>query len=610
MVNLTSEGSLFLVMAIFLCRFFPCPGYVIIKDSEKRVDGSGEAERRTIRMARLCHNRTSRNRLEGEVMKDSGQNSAGSGLLKGAAVLGAAAVISKLLGTLQKIPLQNLGGDTAFGIYNIVYPVYNLILTLAIAGFPLAISKFVSERIAEGREGEARHVLNVASALLMISGVLSFALLYFGAGPIARLLGSSQTESAIRSVSFALLLVPPLAALRGYFQGRGNMVPTAASQVMEQLVRVVTMIALLLYFLRIQGSNESIAAGATFGSVTGAAAGLAAMAFFWTRDLRKRRASSTDPRREPTGRIVRSILRVALPIGFGSVALPVLTLVDSFTMPRLLGLQGLGETARLHQIGLYNHGQPLVQLVNMIVISMSAALVPAISEANMKGQRSLIHSTTDLSVRFTWLVGLAASFGLAFTAVPLNIMFFKSAEGWEAMAILAFTAAFGAVSTVTGSVLIGLGSASIPAWNLLIAALIKTLLNLWLIPLFGIEGSAVSAVCAYAAAAALNLLYLRRGTGFRLSAGSLLFRPAAAVICMCFSIVAFRFLMDRLFGVISLSIRLQATVTALVCVAVGAAVFTAALFRFGAVTRRELERIPGVGEKVVSGLVRLKWIKS
>lgn len=95
----------------------------------------------------------------------------GSALLGGAAVLGAAAIFSKLLGTLQKIPLQNVAGDEAFGIYNAVFPFYTFLLFLSTAGFPVAVSKFVSEHAASGRDEEARRVLAVASVLMFGMGL-------------------------------------------------------------------------------------------------------------------------------------------------------------------------------------------------------------------------------------------------------------------------------------------------------------------------------------------------------------------------------------------------------------------------------------------------------
>jgi O-antigen/teichoic acid export membrane protein len=214
-----------------------------------------------------------------------------SKLVKGAVVLAAAAVISKLLGTLQKIPLQNIAGDAVFGIYNTVYPLYIVILILATAGVPIAVSKFVSEKVAQGDSAGALHVLYLALILLSGNGVLFFFILFYGADWIASLLGNRHIAASIQGISFALLVMPILAALRGYFQGLQEMMPTAVSQVAEQLIRVATMVLLLFYFIRLGAEDSVIAAGALFGSVTGAAAGAGVMVYYWRRHRRQSRLS-------------------------------------------------------------------------------------------------------------------------------------------------------------------------------------------------------------------------------------------------------------------------------------------------------------------------------
>ncbi|WP_233454978.1 polysaccharide biosynthesis protein [Paenibacillus elgii] len=445
----------------------------------------------------------------------------GSALLQGAALLGLAAVISKLIGTLQKIPLQNLAGDAVFGIYNAVYPLYILILVLATAGFPLVVSKFVSEYAAERQYHEARRVLRVASASLMVTGIVFFSLLYFGAETIARWMAAPQTAPAIRSVSYALLVVPLMSALRGYYQGYQDMRPTAWSQVVEQTVRVATMVVLLLALMRLGLGPERIAAGATFGSVTGALAGLAVMLWYWRKEPRRKQVPGEVDgggwRRDWA--LAKRLAAYALPLCLGSVAMPILTLVDSFTMPRLLRSAGFDESEALYQFGLYNHGLPLVQLVAMIASSMSAALVPAIAEALRRGDAEAVRARAGLSLRLTWLIGLAASFGLALLAEPLNVMFFKSAEGTAAMAVLAFTALFSAMNIVAGSVLQGLGAVRAPVLYLLLAAAVKVAASVAIVPRYGIDGAAWASLAAYALAGGLALAHALRAAGVLAAGG-------------------------------------------------------------------------------------------
>ncbi|KPV58103.1 polysaccharide biosynthesis protein [Paenibacillus sp. A3] len=537
-------------------------------------------------------------------------------LLQGAALLGLAAVISKLIGTLQKIPLQNLAGDAVFGIYNAVYPLYILILVLATAGFPLVVSKFVSEYAAERQYDEARRVLRVASLSLMGTGIVFFLLLYFGAETIARWMAAPQTAPAIRSVSYALLVVPLMSALRGYYQGYQDMRPTAWSQVVEQMVRVATMVVLLLVLMRLGFGPERIAAGATFGSVMGALAGLAVMLWYWRKERRRElfRAQASVGggggwRRDWA--LAKRLSAYALPLCLGSVAMPILTLVDSFTMPRLLRSAGFDESEALYQFGLYNHGLPLVQLVAMIASSMSAALVPAIAEALRRGDADAVRARAGLSLRLTWLIGLAASFGLALLAEPLNVMFFKSAEGTAAMAVLAFTALFSAVNIVAGSVLQGLGAVRAPVLYLLLAAAVKVAASVALVPRYGIDGAAWASLAAYALAGGLALAHALRAAGVPAAGGLAAMKPMLGIGFMALGLLAVTHGVPPLLAQLPAALppRGTAAVIALGGVAVGALAYAVALLRLGVVTAADLALVPQLAGKPLAWLRRFRLLR-
>lgn len=533
-------------------------------------------------------------------------------LLKGAAVLGAAAVLSKLLGTLQKIPLQNVAGDAAFGIYNAVYPLYILILFAATAGFPVAVSKFVAESVIHGDHLEAKRIARISGAVLLASGIVLFVLLYFGASEIAGWIGIQQTEKAIRSVSFALLLAPTLAVLRGYFQGYQNMLPTAISQVIEQLIRVITMVALLLYLAALAYDEEWIAAGATFGSVTGAAAGLVVMYVYWRKAMRSLRYSEgLESRGElevkplSTRKWIRRIGAYAIPVCLGAIVVPLLTLVDTFTMPRLLEASQGSELEAMRQFGLYNRGLPLVQLVVMIASSMSAVLVPAMADAKARGLTDVMRSRAEMSIRLSWLIGLGASFGLAFAAAPINMMLYKNGEASLTMAVLAFTALFSTLNAVSASVLQGAGAIHTPAQALLVAIVLKALGNVVLMPRWGIEGAALSAVIAYAAAAGLNLVQLRRCTGARFALRPYVIAPTLGVVAMGVCLAALQLLALPAVAAWHVPERLSASAIALVGVVGGAAVYGLVLLRSGSISREELRLMPELDRKLAPVLARI-----
>jgi O-antigen/teichoic acid export membrane protein len=545
---------------------------------------------------------------------------AGAKWVQGAAILGLAAVISKLLGTIQKIPLQNIAGDGAYGIYTAVYPFYILILFLATAGFPIAVSAFVAERATQDDVRNARRVLTSAIFLLSISGVLGFLLLFFGAGGIALLIGNTETKPAIQSVSFALIFVPIMSALRGYFQGWNDMLPTAVSQVAEQFVRVGTMVAVLLMLSSWSWSDSWVAAGATFGAVTGACVGMLIMLMYWQRHIRHEARSpipvhdTTDTYPypyplEPYSLLMKRMLRFALPVCIGAIAVPVISIVDTFTLPRLFRAADMSDHEVMQVFGIYARGLPLVQMVAMLVSSISVAIVPAISEARVSGQWSVIRTRSESSIRFTWLVGLAASVGLAVTAYPVNIMLYANDLGTSAIAILAFTAMFSTLNITTAAVLQGMGAVTLPAYHLLLAALIKIVLNICLTPIWGMNGAALAGVIAFGCAAVLNLVAIRRRTGVVLPSRTYIVKPMVALGVMAGVAWGISYglppCLDELIG----SRRMIYTITACTAILAGMIAFLIALFGLKIITAEDVTAVPGAQRRIIPFLIKLRIIR-
>ena len=197
----------------------------------------------------------------------------GNKILRGAAVLGIAGLVVKLLGAFFRIPLQSLIGEEGMAYYGYAYPLYALFLVIATAGIPVAISRLVSEKIALKDYEGAHKVFKVSSWLLFFIGLFAFAVCYFGAGFISEhVIGDIGALKPLKAIAPALIFVPVMSAFRGYFQGRQNMNPTAVSQFVEQVFRVG--VGLALAYTLMDESLDSAAAGATFGATAGSIAGL------------------------------------------------------------------------------------------------------------------------------------------------------------------------------------------------------------------------------------------------------------------------------------------------------------------------------------------------
>ncbi|MBD2872835.1 oligosaccharide flippase family protein, partial [Paenibacillus arenilitoris] len=463
---------------------------------QKEKDEAGAAEETTLAEARIADARPRLRRGTRRLWTS------------GVAVMAGAALLSKFIGVFQKIPLQNLAGDRVFGIYNAVYPFYQLAAVLATAGLPTAVSLLIAERLRNGNDPEAvRRTLYAAMLLLGLTGITAFGLMWAGAGHVARWIGDAETARAVRAVSVALLLAPLVAALRGYAQGLGRMPLSAGSQVAEQTIRVAVMLLALAAGWSAGWSDAEIAAGVMSGSAAGACASLLVLAgYSWCGRSRKRLA------REP-GAIraeMKRLAAIALPVALGAVVVPALGVVDAFTVPRLLKSGGLAEAEAMAMFGIYSRAQPLVQLVVMVAGAAAAALVPGLALARLRGAYGQLRLQLSISERAAWGIGAAAAVGLALLAEPLNVMLYADAAGTAAFALVGCTALAGSVNAVTAPALQAMGAVRAPAVLLLVAALLKGALNVALVPSYGVDGAALAGVAALSAVALFGAGMLRR----------------------------------------------------------------------------------------------------
>lgn len=548
------------------------------------------------------------------VASEADKPGAGRALWRGAALLGGAALLTKLIGTLQKIPLQNVAGDETFGLYSAVYALAVMWMTLAAAGVPIAVSVLVAERVAVGDEHGASRVMRWSLALLGTSGLVMFALLCLGAERFADWMGVEEAASAIRMSSVALLFAPATAVLRGYRQGRMEMLQPAVSQIAEQVARVACMLIMLFYAVHAAWSPSATAAAVHGGLGAGAAAGLIAM--LWQSEWRKLRpfvirrksaavvSGETDSAADGAGarkihypesrkQLLKRIALVAIPVALASVVAPLFGLIDAFSIPRLLDKHG-GEASAfsLSAFGVYNRGIALNQLVIMAAAGAAAALVPALTAARARGDDAELAGRATFAMRIAWWFGSAAAVGLAILAGPINVSLFSDDSGTAAMAIIAIAAAGGTLQAVSSALLQGLGDLRSPAVNLAAAAVLKLALNAALVPAHGIRGAAAAMAAAYAAAALLNALSLRQRVRLPAPRLGVAWRSAASLAAMAAAVAVFALALGALTG--ALPARAAALLAALPGIALGAAVFAAALVAFGALAPGEWRALPGL----------------
>ncbi|HOV43111.1 MAG TPA: polysaccharide biosynthesis protein, partial [Syntrophothermus lipocalidus] len=243
--------------------------------------------------------------------------------LVGAFILAVAGAVSKALGAVYRIPLARLIGGEGMGLYQMAYPIYTTILALATAGVPVAISVLVARKETEGLRGDSRRIFRVSLVGLALLGLVLSIVVWQGAGFLARnILHEPRAVYPIMAIAPAIFFSGLMSVFRGYFQGYQWMVPTAVSQVVEQIFRV-TFVLILAYLLFPRGL-EYAAAGATFGAVVGGIAGLIFLLYSYIRFRRQmKRDSGVLPcSRESSVELGWQVVKLAVPISFGAVVVP------------------------------------------------------------------------------------------------------------------------------------------------------------------------------------------------------------------------------------------------------------------------------------------------
>lgn len=454
-------------------------------------------------------------------------------LLKGAATLGAAGLVVKILGAVFRIPLVNWIGDIGMANYNPAYYIYNFFLVLATAGIPIAISKMVSERIAVGHYGEAHRIYKISLGLMASIGFICFIVLFVFAPQLSTLVKNPQAALAMRAIAPCLIFVPAMAAMRGYFQGMQNMRPTAVSQVFEQLFRVLVGLSLAYFLFHMTGASafatkydayERGAAGAAFGATAGSIGGLIVILLVYglsKKSIHGRIRRSKNNVYEPTGRILKRILIIAIPVTVGAAIMPITNLVDATIVLGRLQQAGLDYMAAK---GLY--GQlggfvgSLVYLPQVLIYSVAISLVPLISAAHRIGDTKAVRENAALGVRMACIIGFPCAMGLMALSKPIMLLIYPAqAESAISAANILFTMSIGIFflsgsQTLTG-VLQGVGKQAIPVRNLFFGVILKIIITWTLtgIPSINIQGAAIGTVCAFAVASTLNLYAVRKYTG-------------------------------------------------------------------------------------------------
>ncbi|WP_067841266.1 putative polysaccharide biosynthesis protein [Amphibacillus sediminis] len=424
---------------------------------------------------------------------------------KGAFLLTYAGLLSKVLSAAYRIPLQNITGDVGFYVYQQVYPFIGMATMLALYGFPSAISKLLAGQM----ELPSKKIIQSIFFLLFGFCIIIFSLIYSLAPLIASLMGDLALTNSIKVCAFIFLLIPIVSGLRGLHQGQNNMVPTALSQVVEQLVRVSLIIGISWFIVRFNRSLYEVGIGAVLASITGAVTACLVL-IIYQRKQSGRIWQDDSQVSDNWSTLFTRIICYGVVMAINHMLLLLLQFIDAFTLVPQLVEQGVPLVQAQTLKGILDRGQPLAQLGIVTASSLALALIPSVTKARLSKDRERFIGYVSSTWRFTLYLATGATAGLIILFPEVNTVLFKEDIGTFSLRVFSITILFAALSISTAAILQGLGHIYRTAIFVLIGVWIKWVANVLLIAHFGITGAALATVIGSAVILMLNLIQLKK----------------------------------------------------------------------------------------------------
>ncbi|WP_431028595.1 putative polysaccharide biosynthesis protein [Lysinibacillus sp. LZ02] len=503
--------------------------------------------------------------------------------MKGALLLTVAALIVKVLSAVYRVPFQNLVGDQGFYVYQQVYPFIAFFVVWTSGGVAVAISKL----LADTNDEQIKHgITKTVFQYLTVLSLLFFALLFFGAHLLSSWMGDPLLAPLLQTGAFVTLCMPALAVMKGTFQSRAMMEPVAYAQVFEQTVRVVMILIGTIVVVSLL-SQSVYAAGnmAVLGTVIGELAGVILLFVY----MKKKALLSKETVAISKWPIIKEVTIFSISVSMSSLLLLTYQLVDSFTVFSMLVESGLETLDAMAIKGIYDRGQPLVQLGVVIASSFSLAIVPLVTYKSKQGTRGEV-PYIQLTYRASLVFGIAAALGLILVMPYANALLFKTDALSSVLMLYVLQIVSLSIILTFTAILQGYGKLKIPFYCLLGALSLKIGGNMLLIPLIGIAGAAIASNIGLFTCAMLLVYYFKKVNRVILATGSFYKKLLIASISMTVVVALAVVLLNHIISFTS--VRMAALVYSAVLISLGAFTFITAVAKLQILSVREWFIIP------------------
>jgi stage V sporulation protein B len=512
-----------------------------------------------------------------------------------AAILAGAGILSRIIGLLYRSPLFQIIGDEGNGYYGTAYAIYSMILMIATYSIPTAISKIIAGKLALGEYRNARRVFRCAFIYVIIAGGVAGALTFIFAPQLVK--EQPNAILSLRILAPTIFLSGFLAVYRGYLQAYRTMVPTSISQILEQIANAVVsvMAAYMLSKPFVKGTSEYAKYGAA-GSAMGTGAGVLCGIIFIMLAYAGRRKSIMETVRndasahvESYGKLFKQIFVIVTPIIIAAIVYNVTTTFDMKVFYNVLDGKGVDSLESANLYGIFS-GQYVV-LINLPVAIASAigtTLIPNVSGAYTKGDKTETNKVYNESMSLTMLVTIPCAVGIGVLSEPIINLLFPGANPivYKALTAGCISVVFYSLSTLTNSLLQGIGKVMEPVKNATLALLIHlvflvAILKFTNMKLYGLVfGTIVYSLCV----CIFNQISVRKYLSTRLDVKKIYLAPAVASIFM--GIVAW-----GVFKLLYMLTRIN-SISVVIAILVAVVFYAIAIIVAGGYSEKELMALP------------------
>ncbi|MBQ7779077.1 MAG: polysaccharide biosynthesis protein [Clostridia bacterium] len=533
-----------------------------------------------------------------------------SRMLSGVLALTIANLFVKTVGLLLKIPLRGILTDSGMAYYNNAYDIYAFLYTVSNVGLPTAVSMMISENRASGNVRQSKKIMKVAMWLFVGIGLLGTSIMFFGAPLFESAYKINNLSFSIMAIAPTLFFICIASALKGYFQGYQNMVPSAISNVIEAVGKMALGILFANYAVQKGEPTYIVAAYAVFGLTLGVAAGMVSLIirkllFKPSKYDTEYAALLTDGMETSSASsIIKMLFAIAIPITLSSSVMTLSNVLDGVILSRGLQMYHTEDVARDFIGNLKTCVTPISNIILAFANPITSVIVPLISVAVAEGKPEKVKKTINTAFRMGVIVILPCVFGISVLAEPIIAFLFGADAAVKAGPLLSvhvISVFFMSMISTTAAVLQSHKLGKYPVISVAVGAVVKVISTLALVSFedINIMASPISAILSCFTISAMNFVFIRKKVGYTPNFAKLIIKPLiAALICACGAIGSFK-LYYMITGIATVSLMLS-IITAVI-------VYVLAILLIRGITREEVEMLPK-GKKLAKLLSKMKLL--